>query len=127
MTPGHENEESRPNLLPKEERPPFRHDPAPIFRWSDLIDAYIHPAKVAIFEALQWTGQPISAKELDRMSSAADFNLVELSYHLRSLAKIGLLERTDESPTRGSREVFYFPDPDHVHAELPSVRKVGDG
>jgi len=115
LTPGQENEGSRPNLLPKEERPPFRHaDPAPSFRWSDLIDAYVHPAKIVIFEALQSTGQPLSAKELDRMSSAVDFNLVELSYHLRSLVKIGLLERTDVSPTRGSREVFYFLDPDHI-------------
>jgi DNA-binding transcriptional ArsR family regulator len=114
LTPGQENEGARPNLRPKEERPPFRHDPAPSFRWSDLIDVYIHPAKIVIFEALQATGQPLSAKELDRMSSAVDFNLVKLSYHLRSLTKIGLLERTDESPTRGSREVFYFLDPDRI-------------
>jgi hypothetical protein len=57
------------------------------------------------------------------MTSAVDFNLIEISYLLRSLARISLLERTDESPTRWSREVFYFPDPDHVDLETAINQK----
>lgn len=110
MTLDQSNRGAGPILLPKGERPPIRPaDSAQSFRWSDLIRAYIHPAKIVIGEAIQITGQPLSAKEISRMSSD-EFNLGELSYHLRALAKIGLLEQTHAAPMRGAREVFYFFD-----------------
>jgi hypothetical protein len=126
MTPIGAERDAQPKLLPKDERPPFRPaDWTPSFEWSGLIDAYVHPAKIFIVEALQWTGQPLSAKELNRMSSAVDFNLVDLSYHLRTLARVDLLEVTDESPTRGSMEKFYFFD--HNRFDACRCSEVGDG
>lgn len=97
-----------PVLLPRGERPVVSAaDPALSVPWSDLIDAYVHPAKVAIFEALHALGQPLSATELSRMAPG-DFDVEDFSYHLRTLEKLGLLVRTHEAPTRGVREKFYF-------------------
>lgn len=37
------------------------------FKWMDLIGLSVHELKVAILEALQWTGEPLSASELATM------------------------------------------------------------
>lgn len=119
MTPAPEDRGSRPILLPKGQRPPIRPaDSVHSFRWSDLIRAYVHPAKIAIVEAMQVTNQPLSAKELTRMYSGGENDLSELAYHLRALAKIGLLKETHEAPVRGAREVFYFIDSDDDDSPL---------
>jgi hypothetical protein len=67
-----------------------------------------------ILEAMQVTGQPLSATEVSRMSSDDEFNVIELGYHLGALAKIGLLEATHQAPRRGALETFYFFRPDQV-------------
>lgn len=106
LTPGQENRGARPNLLPR------KTDRRLVMTLHLAFGGTTSSTPIS-FEALQRTGKPLSAKELDRKSSVVDFNLGELSYHLRSLEKIGLLERAQhERVTRGSHEVFYFLDPD---------------
>src|SRR3954447_6710026 len=36
------------------------------FNWESLVPHLIHPAKVAIIEAMKWIGVPVSPRELDR-------------------------------------------------------------
>jgi hypothetical protein len=94
-------------LLSPGERPITRSRPSPAPDWSALTEKYIHPAKIFIFEAIEWIGEPLSPRELDRLSDGA-FGLIGLAYHLRELAKAGLVALTDETETGGAREHFYF-------------------
>lgn len=79
------------------------------FDWDWLVPLLIHPAKVAIVEALAWIGQPLSPTEMANLfSDNRDFYLSLISHHVRELAKVGALEMVKTRPVRGATEKFYF-------------------
>ena len=81
------------------------------FNWEALIACVLHPAKVAIVEALVWIDQPLSATQLEELFDGSDFYLGIISYHLKGLNAMGVLEIADTEPVRGATEKFhFFPD-----------------
>jgi hypothetical protein len=75
--------------------------------WCALIGPLIHPTKVLIIETLLWIDRPMSASEFEKVFGGAP-NLGVTSYHLRSLASLGVLERVGKRRVRGAWEKFYF-------------------
>jgi hypothetical protein len=71
-----------------------------------LIPTSVHPVKVAIIEALQWIAVPLSPRELDRMFDE-EFGVSLVSYHMRTLAEIGVVERVRQQAVRGAVQSFY--------------------
>ncbi len=91
-------------LLPPGARPNLRGQPT--FGWLALIDSQVHPVKVAVIEALQWVGGPLSAREIWLMGTGEpEYGTV--AYHVKALLKLGLITLAAMSPARGSLEKFY--------------------
>jgi predicted transcriptional regulator len=74
--------------------------------WCALISPLVHPTKVLIIEAMLWIERPMSAAELDKTFGNA-VNLSTISYHVKSLARLGILERVGKRQVRGALESFY--------------------
>lgn len=78
--------------------------------WSSLAPRVIYPTKLLIIEAMQWIGRPLSASELEAVLGKT-LTLSVLSYHLKTLAKQGILTEVRRRRVRGAWEKFYFFDP----------------
>lgn len=76
------------------------------FNWDALIPTSVHPVKVAIIEAMQWIAVPVSPKELDRLFDE-EFGVSLVSYHMRTLADIGVVEKVRQQAVRGAVQNFY--------------------
>jgi hypothetical protein len=76
------------------------------FNWDTLIPISVHPVKVAIIEALQWIEVPLSPKELNRLFDE-EFGVSLVSYHMRTLADVGVVERVRQQSVRGAVQSFY--------------------
>jgi hypothetical protein len=76
------------------------------FGWPALIDSQVHPVKVAVIEALQWVGGPLSAREIWLMGTG-ELEYGTVAYHVKALLKLGHITPTAMSPVRGSLEKFY--------------------
>lgn len=76
------------------------------FNWHALIPTSVHPVKVAIIEALQWIAVPLSPRELDRIFDE-EFGVSLVSYHMRTLADIGVVEKVRQQAVRGAVQTFY--------------------
>lgn len=76
------------------------------FNWETLVPLLVHPAKVAIIEAMAWIEQPLSATDLDRLLQD-HVGVSLLSYHLRKLAELGVIERVRQETVRGAIQTFY--------------------
>jgi hypothetical protein len=77
--------------------------------WESLIPHVLHPAKVAVIEALLWIGQPLSSKELTTLfGDEEEFYLGLVAYHVRQLAAFGLLEPVKSRQARGALEKYYY-------------------
>jgi hypothetical protein len=80
-----------------------------LFGWERLVPLLVHPARVAVIEALDWMAQPLSPSELVNLfDDDANLYLSLVAYHVRGLAKFGVLEVVDRRPVSGSTEKFYF-------------------
>jgi len=77
------------------------------YDWAGLVSRVVHPLKVTIVEALAWIGQPLSAHDLERVLEG-QVALSLVSYHLRKLADLGVLEDVKSRQVRGATEHFYF-------------------
>jgi hypothetical protein len=77
------------------------------FDWVALVALTLHPAKVAIIEALRWLDRPLSATELAAVLAEGDYNLDMVLYHARGLVKLGFLEIMHTRRVRGANEKFY--------------------
>jgi Helix-turn-helix domain len=75
--------------------------------WEALIPIVINPTKVQIIEAMRWIDLPMSATELERVLDKT-IGLSSLSYHVKSLAKWGVLRPVRKRKVRGAKETFYF-------------------
>jgi hypothetical protein len=62
--------------------------------------------KVAIIEAMQWIAVPLSPKELDRIFDE-QFGVSLVSYHMRTLADVGAVEKVRQQAVRGAVQSFY--------------------
>lgn len=76
------------------------------FNWDSLIPLTVHPVKVAIIEAMEWIEVPLSPKELDRIFDE-EFGVSLVSYHMRTLAGAGVVERVRQQSVRGALQSFY--------------------
>jgi len=80
---------------------------APPFYWEALVPHLVHPVKVAVIEALLWVDRPLSSTDLMKLFAREDMGLSHISYHVRALAKIGVLKKVRERRVRGSIETFW--------------------
>lgn len=81
--------------------------------WSALVPHTVHPVQVAIIEAMEWVGEPLSATTLKTMfADPRDHYLAIVSYHMGKLADWGVVEKTGHRAVRGARETFYFLAPE---------------
>jgi hypothetical protein len=78
----------------------------PTFDWAALVPQVVHPEKVAIIEAMLNVGLPMSALDLHRILGD-EHGLSHTSYHVRSLAKAGVLEKVSQRQRRGATQKFY--------------------
>lgn len=76
------------------------------FNWDVLIPITVHPVKVLIIEAMQWIAVPLSPKELDRIFDE-EYGVSLVSYHMRTLADIGVVEKVRQRAVRGAVQNFY--------------------
>ena len=76
------------------------------FEWATLVPLLVHPLKVAIIEALEWIELPLSAKDLD-LALDEEFGLSLVSYHMRKLADVGVIEKVEQRAVRGALQSFY--------------------
>lgn len=81
----------------------------PLFDWGALVPRIVHPAQVAIVEALLWIGHPLSATELrDLFDEPERYYLSIVSYHVGKLEEVGAIRATGSRQVRGATETFYF-------------------
>jgi hypothetical protein len=78
------------------------------FRWDALVAHVLHPARVAIIEALAWIGCPLSASNLEALFEGSGLYLAKVSYHVKGLADWGVLDIVETRKARGAPEKFYF-------------------
>jgi hypothetical protein len=77
------------------------------FAWDALVPLLVHPMRVAVIEALVQIGQPLSARDLEKVFDEK-FDLSLISYHVVQLAKVEAIVKVRERQVRGSLEKFYF-------------------
>lgn len=75
--------------------------------WEALIDCHFSPYKVAIIEAMLWIDQPLSAVEFHHIFEKKA-PLSTISYHIRTLAKLGALDLVREEKVRGRWKKTYY-------------------
>ena len=78
----------------------------PHFSWDSLVPYLVHPVKVAIIEAMEWVEVPVSPRELDRLFGE-EFGVSLVSYHMRTLADVGVVEKVRQQSVRGALQTFY--------------------
>lgn len=76
--------------------------------WESLVSLFIHPAKVAVIEALHWIEQPLSSTEMVNLFEDRKYNLGVVSYHVSSLAKAGVIRAIGARQARGAQETYYY-------------------
>jgi hypothetical protein len=81
--------------------PPHDH-----FNWDTLVPYLVHPVKVAIIEAMEWVEVPLSPRDLDRLFDE-QFGVSLVSYHMRTLTDVGVVEKVRQRPVRGAVQTFY--------------------
>jgi hypothetical protein len=76
--------------------------------WTTLIPHVVHPAKVAVIEALGWMEEPVSSSEFVALFDSDEFYLSLVSYHIRQLVKFGVLRSVRSRQRRGAIETYYY-------------------
>lgn len=74
--------------------------------WGALLSRSIHPTRLWIIEAMRVIDRPLSASELEdvferRQSTSA------ISYHMTTLAKIGIVKQVEMQQVRGAWKRLY--------------------
>jgi hypothetical protein len=81
----------------------------PRIDWAALAPHIDHPVRESIMEAIRWIG-PLSAPDLKAVLEQPEFHLSYIAYHLRALAKEGVLSEVGGRPAGDSIEtLYYFP------------------
>jgi hypothetical protein len=76
------------------------------FNWNALIASSVHPARVAVIEALTWVDRPLSRGQLEQLFFNSCSCIRVARYHVGMLHKLGVLEVVDD-PEGDSSESFY--------------------
>jgi hypothetical protein len=71
------------------------------------IPQFLHPAKVAIIEALAWMDSPLSPTQLEAVLENPTWDLSLISYHVKQLAQKGVLDGIRSQRVRGVVQTFY--------------------
>jgi hypothetical protein len=71
------------------------------------VPQFLHPAKVAIIEALVWMDEPLSPTQLQAVLEGPQWDLSLMSYHVKQLAEKGVLECVRREQVRGAVQTFY--------------------
>lgn len=79
----------------------------PLLDWSILAGRLIHPTKALVIEALRWINCPLAASDLEKVFDDEELNLTTISYHVRTMAKVGVLERVKVERVRGGKKQLY--------------------
>lgn len=75
-------------------------------KWESAIYGLLHPVQVGIIEAHVWIDEPLSATILVGVFDRR-FELSKVSYHVRNLARIAVLQEVATRQRRGALEHFY--------------------
>jgi len=75
--------------------------------WCVLVPRLVHETKVWIMEAMEWIDQPLSARELAKISGGRK-HIGHFEHHLLCLVKAGAIRRVSRTPVRGAHENHYF-------------------
>ncbi len=76
------------------------------YPWDHCVALFVHPIKVAILESMAWLETPLSAKTVDEMFDR-QFGVTLISYHMKVLAELGLVEKSGHRHVRGALQTFY--------------------
>jgi len=98
---------SPPFLADHGEKPEAVRDAQDAAVWQACVPHVLHPVKVAILEAHLWIGQPLSAKDLERLFEYEPYYLSMISYHCKKLAEIEVLTLWKKRPVRGAEESLF--------------------
>jgi DNA-binding transcriptional regulator GbsR (MarR family) len=90
--------------------------------WGALVSRLVYPTKVWIIEAMRWIDEPLSASELEEVFDGA-LSISAISYHVTTLAKVGVLKQTDKRRVRGAWKTLYYFSPTVLKADAPTPTK----
>jgi DNA-binding transcriptional ArsR family regulator len=92
-------------------KPPCSEPATALVDWVALVPYLIHPTKVLIIEAMLWINRPLSASELEK-AFGGSLGVSTISYHVRTLASLGILERVAKVEVRGAwKRVYRLAEP----------------
>jgi hypothetical protein len=74
--------------------------------WGALLSRSVHPTRLWIIEAMRVIDRPLSASELEHVFDASQ-STSAISYHLTTLAKIGIVKLVDLQQVRGAWKRLY--------------------
>jgi hypothetical protein len=74
--------------------------------WAALLSRSIHPTRLWIIEAMRVVDRPLSASELEQVFDGKQ-STSAISYHMTTLAKIGIVKLVDKEQVRGAWKRLY--------------------
>jgi predicted transcriptional regulator len=74
--------------------------------WGALLSLSIHPTRLWIIEAMRVIDRPLSASELEDVLERRQTTSA-ISYHMTTLAKIGIVEQVEMQQVRGAWKRLY--------------------
>ncbi|HEY0390582.1 MAG TPA: hypothetical protein VGC63_02605 [Solirubrobacterales bacterium] len=74
--------------------------------WGALLSRSIHPTRLWIIEAMRVIDRPLSASELEHILERKQ-STSAISYHMNTLAKIGVIEQVEMQQVRGTWKRLY--------------------
>jgi hypothetical protein len=74
--------------------------------WGALLSRSVHPTRLWIIEAMRVIDRPLSASELEQVFDGSQ-GTSAISYHLTTLAKIGIVKLVDMQQVRGAWKRLY--------------------
>jgi DNA-binding transcriptional ArsR family regulator len=75
--------------------------------WDGLLAHLLHPTQFQIIEAMHWIDRPVSASQLVQVFDRARKDLSAVSYHLRRLRTLKIVELSSVRRIRGAKERLY--------------------
>ncbi|HEV7398659.1 MAG TPA: helix-turn-helix domain-containing protein [Solirubrobacterales bacterium] len=86
------------------------HDGGDPLDWGALLSRSIHPTRLWIIEAMRVIDQPLSASELEDVFERKQ-STSAISYHMTTLAKIGIVKQVEMQQVRGAwKRLYVFTD-----------------
>jgi hypothetical protein len=74
--------------------------------WGALLSRSIHPTRLWIIEAMRVIDRPLSASELEDIFERKQTTSA-ISYHMTTLAKIGIVKQVEMQQVRGAWKRLY--------------------